>query len=68
MANIVRKNIEKAGGTAIIVGISSVLTELVCAGLAHVNVHVDSTEIKLAIVTCLSAAINAFSNWLKHRK
>lgn len=68
MANSVKINISKGAESAVIVAVSSILSELACTGLARIGVHVDSTEVKLTIVTGLSALGHALKNWWDHRK
>jgi hypothetical protein len=67
MANIVKKNLEKGAVNAVIVGLSAVLTQLIVTGLAQLNVNVDSMEIKMAVVTILSATLAGLENWWSHR-
>jgi len=67
MANSVRKNVEKGAINAVIVGLAAVLTQLIVMGLAQLGVNADITEIKMAVVTILSALIASIENWWTHR-
>jgi hypothetical protein len=68
MAANLKISSQKGIETAIMAMVSIVITEGVVIGLGKLGIHVDSVEIKVAVISLLTGALQLAHNWWDHHK